>query len=187
MRCFIAVNLPAETRQALAAATAPLRAAHLPVRWTVADGLHVTLRFLGEIGDETASGIAASLSGAVASVRRFELGLGGLGAFPDLARPRVVWAGVEPHPALELLANDVARVVLPFGFAPELRPFRPHVTIGRARPGARRSAFAPLEPLASAVGWAAVVPVESVDLMQSTLAPSGATYRVLHRAVLGGD
>jgi 2'-5' RNA ligase len=187
MRCFIAVNLPADVRRDLAGATTPLRAAHLPVRWVAEDGLHLTLRFLGEIGEETAAGITAALIAAAAPLRRFEVELGGVGAFPDLHRPRVVWIGVEHHPALELLANDVAQVVAPFGFAPELRPFRPHITLGRSRQGARRSAFAPLEGLAAEVSWRTIAPVASVDLMQSTLAPSGATYRVLHRAVLGGD
>jgi RNA 2',3'-cyclic 3'-phosphodiesterase len=186
MRLFVAVNLPEDERRTAHQATAPLRDAGLPVKWVAAAALHVTLKFLGDVADEREAALAAALDAAVASVRPFEVGLGGVGAFPSLARPRVLWLGVEPHPALELLANDVERALRPFGFEAELRPFQPHITLGRVRDGARPGAFAALDGLAHAMSWASVVPVDSVDLMASELRPGGAEYTVRHRSFLQG-
>lgn len=186
MRLFVAVNLPEEERGAAYRATAPLRQGTVPVRWVRAEALHLTLKFLGEVPPERADDVATALDVAVAAARPFEVVVGGIGGFPSLARPRVVWLGVENHPALELLANDVELALRPLGFEAELRPFRPHITLGRARQGARSAAFDKLEQLAGRVTYEAVAPVRSVDLMESTLRPDGATYRVLHPAFLNG-
>ena len=186
MRLFVAVNLPEDERRAAHEAAAPLRDAGLPVKWVVAASLHVSLKFLGEVAEEREAAIAAALDAAVAPARPFEVGLGGAGAFPGVARPRVIWLGVEPHPALELLANDVERALRPFGFEAELRPFQPHITLGRVRQGAKPGAFAALERLAGAVAWEGVAPVDSVDLMASVLGPGGAAYSVRHRSFLAG-
>ncbi len=186
MRLFVAVNLPEEERRAAYDATAALRHAELPVRWVQPASLHVTLKFLGEVSEEQAPALAAALDGAVGAARPFEVGLGGVGAFPSLARPRVIWLGVEPHPALELLANDVELALQPFGFEAELRPFQPHITLGRARQGAKPAAFGKLEAVAAQVSYEAIAPVRSVDLMESELRPEGAVYRVRHPASLNG-
>ncbi len=184
MRLFVAVNLPAEERRAIWDATAPLRESRLPVRWAGESSLHLTLRFLGEVAQERIAPIEAALQACVHGVKAFAVALGGVGAFPSLARPRVVWFGVERHPALELLANDVERSLMGLGFEPELRPFAPHLTLGRAKHGAGAAAFRDLARLAAAVDHQATSVVDGVDLMQSTLAPQGATYTVLARALL---
>ncbi len=186
MRLFVAVNLPPAERRAAFEAAAPLRAAHLPVRWVGEDSIHITLKFLGEVEEERAGAIAEAIADAVRGARPFPVALGGVGAFPDLARPRVVWLGVERHPALELLANDVEKARGGFGFEPELRPFHPHLTLGRVEKHARPGAFRDLARLAAGIGWESAVPVESVDLMRSTLARDGATYTVLARGALTG-
>jgi 2'-5' RNA ligase len=186
MRLFVAVNLPVEVRRAAYHAAAPLRDARLPVRWVAEEAIHVTLRFIGEVGDDRAAPIGVALGSAVRSVRPFDLGLGGVGAFPGMARPRVVWIGIERHPALELLANDVEKALMTLDFEPELKPFHPHVTLGRAERSARPAAFRDLERLAAGIAWPGATTVESVDLMQSRLGPAGATYTLLSRAVLGG-
>lgn len=186
MRLFVAVNLPEAERQAAFDAAAPLRHGGLPVKWVQPAGLHVTLKFLGEVAEERAAAIGAALDGAVATARPFEVTLGGVGAFPSSVRPRVIWLGVEIHPALELLANDVEKALQPFGFEAELRPFRPHVTLGRAKQGARTGTFRAFEGLAGRVAYDGVAPVASVDLMESTLHPEGATYHVHHQSFLGG-
>lgn len=185
MRLFVAVNLPSEVRAAAWAATAPLRAAGLPVRWVPEEGLHLTVKFLGEVADARAEAVGAALAGTVSAVQPFTLGLGGFGAFPSAERPRVLWLGVEHHPALELLADDVERALEPLGFAPEFRPFRPHLTIGRAEKRARRPAFTGLAALLLEAEYAGVVEVGSVELMRSTLGRSGPVYGIQHRAVLG--
>lgn len=184
MRLFVAVNLPAATRRAAWEAAAPLRAALLPMRWVAEPAIHITLKFLGEVDEPLVPDIAAALDAAVREVRAFELALGGCGAFPDQHRPRVLWLGIAQHSALELLANDVERALSAFGFESELRPFQPHLTLGRAEKRARPGDFRGLDKLVARVEFAAVMPVESVDLMHSVLGREGPTYAVLHRAVL---
>jgi len=185
VRLFVAVNLPPEERRRAWEASRALRTAHLPVRWTAEASLHLTLRFLGEVDAERAGPIGEALAGAVRAARPFTLSLGGVGAFPSLTRPRVVWVGVERHPALELLANDVELALMRLEFEPELRPFSPHLTLGRVQHGARPAAFKALPALAAGVAYEGTTVVESVDLMQSTLGAEGATYTVLRRAPLG--
>jgi 2'-5' RNA ligase len=187
VRLFVAVNLPAEERAAVWRAAAPLRSAGLPVRWVAEPALHITLKFLGDVEEDVAGPLGVALSDAVAGARPFQLSLSGFGAFPSLERPGVLWLGIERHPALELLANDVAGAVGRFGFTPQLKPFHPHLTLGRAERDAQPSDFADLGTLAVEVEYAGLMRIESVDLMQSTLGRGGPTYTVLHRALLAGD
>jgi len=186
VRLFVAVNLPAAERRAAYEAATPLRAARLPVRWVGEESIHVTLRFLGEVEAARVTLIGEALAAAVRAARPFGVGLGGVGAFPSLARPRVVWIGVERHPALELLANDVEKALMALDFEPELRPFHPHLTLGRAERSARPAAFASFEQIAATIAYQGSTMVESVDLMQSVLGQRGATYTVLLRASLSG-
>jgi 2'-5' RNA ligase len=186
VRLFVAVNLPEQERHAAYAATAPLRHGDLPVKWVQAAALHVTLKFLGEVAPDRADEIAAALDAAVGAAHPFAVNLGGIGAFPSMARPRVVWLGVENHPALELLANDVEKALQRFGFEAELRPFQPHITLGRAKQGAKPAAFGRLEALAGRVAYEGTAPVRTVDLMESELRPEGAVYRVRYPAFLNG-
>src|SRR5204863_7828543 len=105
------------------------------------------------------SAIGTALAQAVAKVKPFDVTLGGLGAFPDQAHPRILWVGVERHPALELLANDVEGVLGRFGFEPELRPLQPHMTIGRAARDAGRGALQQVTEQLGTVEYAGVIPV----------------------------
>lgn len=186
MRLFVAVNLPAEERRAAFEAAAPLRSTDTPINWVAEQNLHITLRFLGDVAPDRAQPIGAALAAAVRSARPFDLALSGVGGFPDLERPRVVWFGVEQQPALELLANDVEGALKGFGFEPELRPFQPHLTIGRARKDAAAGPLRDLEARAGEVGYSGLITVESVDLMHSTPGASGPTYTTVSRAALQG-
>ena len=186
MRLFVAVNLPAEERAAIWRAAAPLREAQLPVNWVPEAGLHITMKFLGEVSEDSAAKVGAALSDAVRDVRPFEVGIGGFGAFPNMERPRVVWCGVEHHPALELLANDVEQALHPFNFTSDLQPFRPHVTLGRARKDAQARRLRRLAKDMGHLDYAGLIPVHSVDLMESTRGPDGSVYDVRHAARLAG-
>ncbi|HVM41887.1 MAG TPA: RNA 2',3'-cyclic phosphodiesterase, partial [Gemmatimonadales bacterium] len=185
VRLFVAVNLPPEERRRAWEAAQPMRAAHLPVRWSAPETLHLTLKFLGEVEPERVGPIGEALAGAVRKARPFTFTLGGIGAFPSVAKPRVVWLGIEHHPALELLANDVELALMGLSFEPELRPFSPHLTLGRAERSAKPAAFRDFAGLAEQIAYEGTATVESVDLMQSILGPQGASYTVLARAPLG--
>lgn len=180
MRVFLALNLPEATRQALWQATAPLRDAGFPIRWVRPEGIHLTLKFLGEVAEQRDPELAAALTRTVRGARALPLALGGFGAFPDFQRPRVVWVGVAPDPSLELLQNQVEEAFAPLGFPTEARPFRPHLTLGRAGRDGRSRDFAGLEAALGRLEFAETVVVGSVDLMQSMLQSGGAVYQVRH-------
>jgi RNA 2',3'-cyclic 3'-phosphodiesterase len=180
VRLFVALNLPPAVREALWAAAAPLRDLGLPVSWVRGDGIHVTLKFLGEVADDREAEVAAALGRAAAGARPLVLALQGFGLFPDFRRPRVVWAGIAPEPGLEILQHRVEQELAPLGFPTEARPFRPHVTLGRARRETRPRDFAGLEAALTRLEFAQTAVVSALDLMQSTLGSGGAVYNVRH-------
>ena len=179
MRLFVAINFPAALRQGLWSATESLRAGTLPVRWVEPEGMHLTLKFLGDVADDRQADLADALRRAAAASRAVTLTVAELGAFPDPRRPRVVWAGVSPEPALELLQHQVEQAFAPLGFPSEGRPFRPHLTLGRAKRDARQAAFTQLEDLLARVSFQETVTVSSVELMRSTPTRAGSTYQAV--------
>ena len=180
MRLFVALNFPPQVRQALWQATAPLRDRGLAVKWVRAEGIHLTLKFLGEVGEERDRELRAALTRAAAGDRALTLQLGGFGVFPDFQRPRVVWVGIAPEPALELLQHQVEREFAPLGFPTEARAFRPHLTLGRAARDAQPRDFAGLEAALGPLRYEETVVVGALDLMESTLQSGGAVYNVRH-------
>jgi 2'-5' RNA ligase len=184
MRLFLAVELPATVREALAGLQRDLRSRCGGWRWVRPEGIHLTLRFLGEVaaGDDAAQRAAwrreASRSGPL-SIR-----VSGAGVFPSPRRPRVLWVGVEeyvPGGRLEALAAGLETAAREAGFKPETRPFRPHLTLARAARGSRPSA-----PEPGSVGEIGLAEVEDLVLFRSELRPQGARYSVLERFTLGG-
>jgi 2'-5' RNA ligase len=180
LRLFIALNLPPPVRQALWEATTPLHDLGMPVKWVRPEGIHVTLKFLGEVSEEREAELVAALGRATAGARALSLALDGFGVFPDFSRPRVVWAGIAPEPALEILQHRVEQEIAPLGFPTEARAFHPHVTLGRAAREARPRDFAGLEAALDNLRFEETVVVETVDLMRSTLQAGGAVYHVGH-------
>jgi RNA 2',3'-cyclic 3'-phosphodiesterase len=180
LRLFVALNFPPQLRQALWQATASLREGTLPVKWVRTDGIHLTLKFLGDVPEERDQELRAALTRAAAGARALTLTLGGFGVFPDFRRPRVVWVGIAAEPALELLQHRVEQEFAPLGFPTEARPFRPHLTLGRAAREARSRDFAGLETMLSGLRFEEAALVEALDLMQSTLQSGGAVYNVRH-------
>lgn len=167
-------------REALWAATAPLRELEFPVKWVRGEGIHVTLKFLGDVAEERAAELGAAVTRAATGARALSLALGGFGVFPDFRRPHVVWAGIAPDPGLEILQHRLEQEFAPLGFPTEARPFRPHVTLGRAARDARPRDFAGLEEALDKLDFADTALVSAVDLMQSTLQSGGAVYKVRH-------
>jgi 2'-5' RNA ligase len=183
MRLFVAVNLPDDVRRDIVRAAEPLRAAGLAVKWVDGAGIHVTLKFLGEVARERLGEMAAALDRAAAGARAFPLAVGGFGAFPSPEHARVIWVGCDPAPPLELLQHAVEREFSALGFPVEGRPFRPHITIGRARSD-HRGGVRGLAARLAALEFATEFPVRSLDLMESVLSPAGARYAVGHAVPL---
>ena len=184
MRLFLAINPGADVRTRINDALEPLRGAAPALRWVAADRLHLTVKFFGEQPTSIVPALTQALDTAVGRHGDAPLGLGGVGAFPNFRRARVVWLGVEPHPRLELLHHDVEQACTALGFEPEGRPFRPHLTVARVPNGTSEQALRALSRAARAAEFAETVNVESVDLMASELTSAGPRYRLLHASPL---
>jgi 2'-5' RNA ligase len=185
VRLFIAINLPDDVRQRIHAAAEPLRRAAPDVAWTPVERLHLTLRFLGERPDGEREPLAAMLAEVGERHAPLALTIEGGGAFPTLARPRVIWAGVAADPRLELLHHDVEASCVALGYEPEGRAFRPHLTLGRARGGIEPAAGrVALSRAAREIALREEIDVDSVDLMRSDAGPRGPRYTRLAAGTL---
>lgn len=190
LRAFIAIELDEGTLEALALIQQRLKRepGAQAVRWVAPGNIHLTLKFLGEIDRALAPRVGAMLRESVAGERPFSLVVAGLGAFPNLQRPNVVWAGLSGSvDAAARIAQRLEEQCAALGIAREDRPFSPHLTLGRAQrdatPDARRwiGDLIRRQP-SSEIGR---LSVDAVYLMRSELRPSGAVYSVLERVPLG--
>lgn len=196
-RLFVAVPLPPAARELVSAFTAELAGEGWPVRWVAGEGAHLTLHFLGETEPERAQLVKLALEPVAARHAAFGLRTAGLGVFPNLRRPRVLWLGLHgPGHRLEALQREVGEAVRGLGFATEAGPFHPHVTLGRVRNNGTPTF--PLRDLPEAIrrrladAGAAVpppvpVPVREVELVRSFLGPGGARYEAVGRYPLAAD
>jgi RNA 2',3'-cyclic 3'-phosphodiesterase len=179
IRTFIALTIPEEVKAVIGMAMSELKAKNHAVRWVKSEGLHITLKFLGDIPEQTVATVAAGLDKAAALCPPLTLRLAGFGAFPNVKRAKVVWVGLEGDMNdLSRLATDIDKMCIAYGVAGESRPFSGHITLGRLKaPTMVDLATNPVSGLFNA---------SQVLLYQSVLLPSGAQYTVLHRSSLGG-
>lgn len=180
IRAFIAIELPDEIKSGLVHLQNSLKAGQDPiVKWVDLQGIHLTLKFLGNIASDLVPRVTEAMAEAAQGVGPFRLEIGGLGAFPNLHRPRVVWVGV--HGDIEQLAALQQRIdhyLVLLDFPIEDRPFSPHLTLGRLRgrtaAGEQRKLgqlIASIKPEATPKFY-----INTVNLMQSRLTPRGAIY-----------
>ena len=154
------------------------------LRWAVSDHLHLTMRFLGATAPARVADVAAAASAAAAACPPFEVRVAGAGAFPSPARPRVVWLGIAVGaPELARLATALTDELAARGWPPEDRPFRAHLTLGRADgvPGAGRV----VDVLAAAAATLdAAWTVDRLVVYESVLGRGPAQYRPLATGLL---
>lgn len=184
MRLFIAVDLDAAVRDRLGIVVETLRTAAPRVRWTPPDHIHFTVKFLGEQPEALVAPLADALRSVASEHRAMPVVLGGLGAFPNLRRPRIVWMGVRDPNRLELLQHDVELACERLGVPVDGRPFRPHLTLGRAGENVPDEQLQALARAARAQRFEEESMVDSVRLMQSELGRGGPVYTVLAAAAL---
>lgn len=184
MRLFVALNLPKKDREHIHRATRKLRDEELPVRWVGVDGLHITLKFLGEVRRERFEQVQEAMTRVAASTKAFKTKYGGFGAFPSVRQPRVIWLGVKATPELRCLKQDLEYSFGDIGFDAETRAFHPHVTLGRAEEREGAGAFRTLDDMLSELDCKGDVKVGTVDLMRSQLAPGGSKYTLISSAPL---
>jgi 2'-5' RNA ligase len=184
LRSFVAIRLPVEVQQAIAQSTAELQRA-LPkplVRWVPTRNVHLTLKFLGDVSPANLERLAETLRSAAAEQAAFPISVGGLGAFPTARRARILWIGLQAPSDLAALQRALESVAARMGYAPEDRPFSPHLTIGRV---GQSVTTADLQKVRSAVEAAAVghlgtFQAETIDVFKSDLQPGGSVYTLLY-------
>ena len=186
MRLFLAINIPKKEKDRLHRAVRVLREPDYPIRWVEAELYHLTLKFLGEVSPERVSTIEKVVQGVAAGIGGFHMKIGGFGAFPTIRRPKVLWVGADPSPALRCLKQDLEWALSDHGFERETRAFHPHFTLGRGASGDGAGAFRGLDTLSAEISYSAEVKVWKVDLMESHLSASGPQYELLSSFPLKG-
>ncbi|MBN1450884.1 MAG: RNA 2',3'-cyclic phosphodiesterase [Anaerolineales bacterium] len=188
LRAFIAVEIPPEIHQAIESETAPLRVAldASLVRWVPTDNIHLTLKFLGDVSPANVEMLSQMLSMEVSQHSTFVLKFGGLGAFPNPKRPRVIWIGIQAPAGLEALQHGIEAAAATLGYPSEERPFSPHLTIGRIKQNAGSAGVQKIRNALeqTKVGALGTTQVSAVHLLKSDLKPSGAVYTRLFSAPL---
>jgi 2'-5' RNA ligase len=185
IRAFIAIDLDPRVSEKLCQAIGELKQLLPAVRWVSPQNFHLTLKFLGDIDESRVETIGVALVEALCPFSRLSINAKGLGVFPDLRRPRVLWVGLAGN-GLMALAARVESALEPLGFASEQRPFTPHMTIGRWRQYDR----APKSLGEALAGWRnrefGESTVDKVVFYQSVLKPEGAIYHTLRVVALEG-
>ena len=188
LRAFIALKTPAVWDEKLAALQRELKSkfGSSAFRWVKPEQIHITLRFFGWLTTTEAEQVRPLLAVIAAGHPGFTLTCENLGAFPNMRRPRVLWAGLkgdlERAGALQAAIKSATQQ---FGEAPEDRPFKPHLTLARLKEPGRRE-IADLEHVV-ARGFGIEEPWTVTELlfMQSHLSPQGSTYETLAKFPLG--
>jgi 2'-5' RNA ligase len=183
IRSFVAIELPEDAKKGLAGLRKELeRDEHRFVKWVDPQGIHLTLKFLGNIPFKRVAEMIGAMEEAVQGIPPFHLEISGLGAFPNLKQVRVFWVGIGGEvDKLSNLQQNIDSALASLGFAREERPFVPHLTLARIKEGAsppERRSFGELVG-STIFGDKYSIEVEAVRLMRSQLTPAGAIYTCL--------
>lgn len=184
IRAFIACEIPESILENVSKVQEGLRKLDSDVSWTRVNGIHITLKFLGDIEEGYIDKVAAVIEEASKGQTPFEISIKGSGAFPNLKNPRVVWIGVEDGAkVLSKLQQGLDDKLKALGFEPEEREFRPHLTLGRVKGprGRERLSVVVFELKDVELGSFAV---DRVILYKSELKPTGAVYTKLREVIL---
>jgi 2'-5' RNA ligase len=134
IRSFLAIELPVTVQTKIGEIERELESTSADVRWANPEKIHLTLKFFGNIEESKIDSIVAAIKGPTGTAQPFQLNVRGIGAFPNLKNPRVIWIGlVEGDGVLIPLQKEMDASLEKIGFQPEGRPFRPHLTLGRVK------------------------------------------------------
>ncbi|MEM4780689.1 MAG: RNA 2',3'-cyclic phosphodiesterase [Halalkalicoccus sp.] len=186
MRLFVSIGLPEDLAEAIAALQAEFSEAS-GLRFTDPEGVHVTLKFLGEVDEDRVPELEEALETAVveSAVSPFGAEYGGLGVFPSLDYISVLWLGVRDGAAeMTRLAEAIERETVALGFDPANHEFTPHVTLARMNhAGGKELVRRLVENRDPTVGRAAV---RSIELTRSDLGQNGPAYSTVASIPLDG-
>jgi 2'-5' RNA ligase len=179
IRAFIAIPAPRHVKDFLLQETMDLRRCRAKVKWVGPEAMHVTLKFLGQIPSDRLAGARRVCEEISRDIRPFSLRVQGLGAFPNISKPGVIWAGLlDEERAASRLASELDSGLNKAGFLKEKRPFKPHLTLGRTKLRGKD------EELSGAIraGMDMMGPefiADRIVLYRSDLKPSGAEYSII--------
>ena len=186
VRAFIAVEFSAATVNRISAAMEQLKPRIVGIRWVAPANYHLTLKFLGNVDESQIETIGHALANALHPFQRFTINAKGLGVFPSVKRPRVLWVGLVGSP-LTTLAVAVETALVPLGFPREEKAFTPHLTIGRWRQTERADRMLGEELRSWSHFDFGVTSMDEVILFKSVLKPAGAIYNRLKVVTLKPD
>ena len=179
LRLFIAVETPPDIKPQIAAIGDRLRTCGADVKWEPDEKLHATIKFLGSADEGLLPEIVSLSKGVCSAFPSLSLKYSGVGCFPNLRAPRVVWIGMkEPEGTLESLQHKLEAAVEPLGFKREDRDFHPHVTLGRVKSQKRIGSL--LRMMESITFESQPVIINEIVLIKSELKSSGSVYTTLH-------
>ncbi len=185
VRSFLAIELPKTILKKIEEIQGELRSSRADVRWVDPEKIHLTLKFFGNIDDTSIESIVASIEGPVRATAPFTLRIQGIGAFPHVKNPRVIWMGLTDEEGMLLpFQKQLEMELVKVGFETEERPFQPHLTLGRLKsPNGKQTLVGRMEPYRDAAFGQ--FRVEGVVLFRSDLRPTGPIYTHLKDLKLG--
>jgi len=184
IRMFIAIQIPSELKKAIGSLQDRFKSVVKGVSWVRTENIHVTLKFLGDTNEDRIQEIGGKIEQAVSGIRPFRIEVKGVGAFPNLRRPRVIWVGAESNPAvLESIVENLDNELKELRVKPEDRKFTAHLTLGRVKEALDGAALAEkVQTLAQFV--AGSFEVTAIELIKSELLPTGARYTTIRKVEL---
>lgn len=184
IRSFLAIELPRTVVKEIQEVQNDLRASEADVRWVNPAQIHLTLKFFGNIEESQVEPIVTSLEEPARETPSFLVNVRGVGAFPHLKNPRVIWMGVvDEEDVLCPFQKRLEESMEPLGFRPEARRFHPHLTLGRVRSARGRDNLVNRIQQYREKKFGAFK-AEKVLLFKSELKPSGAVYTILKEVML---
>lgn len=185
MRSFIAIELPDEVKSSLSGLQDELKESRADIRWVKPDNIHLTLKFLGNIDGNNIGNIVQQIEGACAKYPFFELEISGIGVFPNIGSPRVLWVGIQHTDAFTGLHSEIENGLASIGYDREGRRFSPHLTLGRFKSFKGKADLSERIELHKNDRLGSIG-VQTISLMKSDLSPDGAQYsRVAEIALTG--
>jgi RNA 2',3'-cyclic 3'-phosphodiesterase len=182
IRSFLAIDLLTPMQTRLGEVISILKRGNsLPVRWVPGKNIHLTVKFLGESEPSRVMQLGDKLEPLLKAYEPFEIQVGGLGAFPSMGNPRVIWIGVQAPPVMEKLVREIEEISAIEGFERENRRFSPHLTLGRVSQSVDRMQTQLIKDALqkTQVASLGLVRVESIMMMKSLLTPAGPIYSPL--------
>lgn len=186
MRTFVAIELPESIQSVLSDIQRELKRTDADVRWVRPENIHLTLKFLGTIKENMVRDITDVLQKASGNFRTFALTVSGVGVFPNMRSPRVVWVGTDQSDKLIDLQRDIEEGLASLGFEREKRKFAAHLTLGRFKSAHGKRTFVDTLETYRERGFGSFH-VGSVSLMKSDLSPAGAKYTRIAEVRLGEE